>query len=211
MINNEVIKRIKNQLNGALIVAATKYVGVAELQELYQSGINTFGENRVQDFLEKYENIDLDVNWHFIGTLQVNKVKYIIDKVSLIHSVDSLKLAKEINKQAAKHNKIMDVLLQVNISLEETKHGFTKDVIFDVVKQITDECPNIKIVGLMTMAPNIDPLKTRVVFNGLKDLQLSLQNEYKDIVELSMGMSNDYEIALEEGSTMIRVGSLLFK
>lgn len=141
-----------------------------------------------------------------------NKVKYIIDKVELIHSVDSEKLIKEIDKQAKKINKIMPILLQVNISHEETKHGFDQSEISPILSTIQNY-PNVLVIGFMTMAPHIDPEKTRPVFHDLHTLLTQCQNEFPNLPlkELSMGMSNDYNIALEEGSTLIRVGSRLFK
>ncbi len=211
-INNEEITKIKKQLNQAKLIAATKYVGNEELEELYQAGVIYFGENKVQDFLKKYETFKQPAHWHFIGTLQPNKVKYIIDKVELIHSVDSEKLIKEIDKQAKKINKIMPILLQVNISHEETKHGFDQSEISPILSTIQNY-PNVLVIGFMTMAPHIDPEKTRPVFHDLHTLLTQCQNEFPNLPlkELSMGMSNDYNIALEEGSTLIRVGSRLFK
>ena len=211
-INNEEITKIKKQLNQAKLIAATKYVDNEELEELYQAGVTYFGENKVQDFLKKYETFKQSAHWHFIGTLQPNKVKYIIDKVELIHSVDSEKLIKEIDKQAKKVNKIMPILLQVNISHEETKHGFDQSEISPILSTIQNY-PNVLVVGFMTMAPHIDSEKTRPVFHDLHTLLTQCQNEFPNLPlkELSMGMSNDYNIALEEGSTLIRVGSRLFK
>ena len=211
-INNEEITKIKKQLNQAKLIAATKYVDNKELEELYQAGVTYFGENKVQDFLKKYETFKQSAHWHFIGTLQPNKVKYIIDKVELIHSVDSEKLIKEIDKQAKKINKVMPILLQVNISHEETKHGFDQSEISPILSTIQNY-PNVLVVGFMTMAPHIDPEKTRPVFHDLHTLLTQCQNEFPNLPlkELSMGMSNDYNIALEEGSTLIRVGSRLFK
>lgn len=211
-INNEEITKIKKQLNKAKLIAATKYVGNEELEELYQAGVINFGENKVQDFLKKYETFKQPAHWHFIGTLQPNKVKYIIDKVELIHSVDSEKLIKEIDKQAKKINKVMPILLQINISHEETKHGFDQNEIYPILSTIQNY-PNVLVVGFMTMAPHIDSEKTRPVFHDLHTLLTQCQNEFPNLPlkELSMGMSNDYNIALEEGSTLIRVGSRLFK
>lgn len=211
-VNINAIKQIQSQLNQQTLVAATKYADISDLRELYEAKVHCFGENKVQDFLSKQEALqDLPIHWHFIGTLQPNKVKYIIDKVELIHSVDTLRLLDEINKQAGKFNKTMDVLLQVNISHEETKHGFHAQEIEDVVSYIKNNLPHVHPIGLMTMAPHTTPEATRPVFRSLKELQILIQKSHPEIVELSMGMSNDYQIALEEGSTIIRIGSLLFK
>lgn len=211
-VNINAIKQIQSQLNHQTLVAATKYADISDLRELYAANVYCFGENKVQDFLSKQEALqDLPIRWHFIGTLQPNKVKYIIDKVELIHSVDTIRLLDEINKQAKKFHKTMDVLLQVNISHEETKHGFNAKEIEEVVSYIKNNLPYVHPIGFMTMAPHAEPEATRPVFRSLKDLQKSIQKSYPEMVELSMGMSNDYQIALEEGSTIVRIGSLLFK
>lgn len=211
-VNINAIKQIQSQLNHQTLVAATKYADISDLRELYAANVYCFGENKVQDFLSKQEALqDLPIRWHFIGTLQPNKVKYIIDKVELIHSVDTIRLLDEINKQAKKFHKTMDVLLQVNISHEETKHGFNAQEIEEVVSYIKNNLPYVHPIGFMTMAPHAEPEATRPVFRSLKDLQKSIQKSYPEMVELSMGMSNDYQIALEEGSTIVRIGSLLFK
>ena len=147
-----------------------------------------------------------------IGTLQPNKVKYIIDKVTMIHSVDSYVLIKEIEKQAKKHDLVMNILIQVNIAKEESKHGFEIEEI-DEVFDILNNYPHINVKGLMMMAPNIEPEQTRVYFEKMQNLLIKLKNKYKNysLTELSMGMSNDYQIALEYGATMIRIGSALFE
>lgn len=211
-VNTDAIKQISSQLDQQTFVAATKYADILDLRELYATNVHYFGENKVQDFLRKQEALqDLPIHWHFIGTLQPNKVKYIIDKVELIHSVDTIRLLDEINKQAGKFNKTMDILLQVNISQEETKHGFNTYEMEDVMSYIKTKLPYVHPIGLMTMAPHLDPETTRPVFRSLKKLQETLHKNFPEITELSMGMSNDYPIALEEGSTIIRIGSLLFK
>ena len=213
MVNKEVVEQILSELNGATLVAATKYVGLEELEGLYDLGVKTFGENKVQSFLDKYEQFKYkDVHWQFIGTLQSNKVKYIIDKVELIHSVDTLSLAKEINKQASKHDLVMPVLIQVNISHEGTKHGFDQEEITEVLDYIIDSCPNIQVRGFMTMAPNMEAKDTEVYFEGMEKLLKEMQEKYPEqkLDQLSMGMSNDYPYALKHGATLIRVGSKLF-
>lgn len=211
-VNELAVKEVLGGINGAKLIAATKYVGVEEINKLEKLGVKYFGENRVQAFLEKYENYHGNSEFHMIGTLQPNKVKYIIDKVTLIHSVDSYSLIKEIEKQAKKHNLIMDILIQVNIAKEESKHGFEIEEIEEVFDSLINY-PHVNVRGLMMMAPNIEPEQTRKYFKQTQDLLVRLKNKYPSysLTELSMGMSNDYQIALEYGATMIRIGSALFK
>ena len=213
MIVNEVeVKRLLEDVKPAKLVAATKYVDEKEIEKLEELGCLIYGENRVQAFLDKYEKYHGQGIWHFIGTLQSNKVKYIIDKVELIHSVNTLKLIKEIEKQASKIDKDIHVLLEVNIADEDSKQGFDKNEIREAM-DLVKECPHIIVDGLMMMAPHIEPEETRVYFKKTKQLLLELQQEYPmyPLKELSMGMSNDYKVALEEGATMVRIGSALFK
>lgn len=211
-VNQVKVKEILKELKNVKLIAATKYVGISEINELENLGVKYFGENRVQAFLKKYEEYKGNCEFHLIGTLQPNKVKYIIDKVSLIHSVDCLSLIKEIEKQAKKHNLIVDVLIQVNIAREESKHGFKIEEIDDVFKELKNY-PHLNVKGLMMMAPNIDPEETRKYFKETQNLFIKLKNEYPEyyLTELSMGMSNDYKIALEYGATMVRIGSSLFE
>lgn len=212
IVNENSVKAILNEVGSEHLVAATKYVDTNELVKLEALGVKYFGENRVQALLEKYEQYHGTSKFHFIGTLQSNKVKYIIDKVELIHSVDSLSLAKEINKQAKKHDLIMPVLLQVNISNEETKHGFDKEEVIDAINYLIENCPHVALKGFMTMAPNMEPSQTEVFFAGMETLLHEMQEQYPQLqlTELSMGMSNDYEYALKHSATLIRVGSKLF-
>ena len=213
MIVNEVeVKRLLEDVKPAKLVAATKYVDEKEIEKLEELGCLIYGENRVQAFLDKYEKYHGQGIWHFIGTLQSNKVKYIIDKVELIHSVNALKLIKEIEKQASKIDKDIHVLLEVNIADEDSKQGFDKNEIREAM-DLVKECPHIIVDGLMMMAPHIEPEETRIYFKKTKQLLLELQQEYPmyPLKELSMGMSNDYKVALEEGATMVRIGSALFK
>ena len=211
IVNQEAVKNALENVKPATLVAATKYIDAKEVKRLEEAGCTIFGENRVQDFLKKYEAYEGEGVWHFIGTLQCNKVKYIIDKVTLIHSVNSYKLIDEIEKQAIKHNRIMDILLQVNIANEESKHGFKKEEMEDVMKYLVN-CPHINPRGLMMMAPHIEPEQTRVYFKETKELLEHLQELFPiyNFTELSMGMSNDYKVAIEEGSTMVRLGHALF-
>lgn len=211
------------KINGVLentpckLVAVTKTRTVNELQEVYNAGLRIFGENRVQEMQEKYSQLPTDIQWHLIGHLQSNKVKYIAPYVTLIHSVDSLELLQEINKQASKNNRIIDCLLQVYIATEETKFGLDITELESILE--SDQIKslnNIKIIGLMGMASNTDDkTQIRTEFKSLKNIFDKLVMKFKssnvDLKEISMGMSGDYEIAIEEGSTLIRVGSAIFR
>lgn len=212
IVNKEAVSRIMEEIKPATLVVATKYVGIKEIEELEKLGVTIFGENRVQAFLEKYNVYHGKGTFHMIGTLQPNKVKYIIDKVSLIHSVDSLSLIKEIEKQAAKHNLVMKILLQVNISKEESKHGFDKEELEAILEYLTT-CKHIEVNGLMTMAPNMESSKTSIYFKQMQELLHTLQQKFPQfpLKELSMGMSNDYQEAVACGATMVRIGSAVFK
>lgn len=212
IVNEEAVKKILEEVKPAKLVAATKYVDVKEIEKLEKLGVACFGENRVQAFLEKYENYHGNGEFQFIGTLQPNKVKYIIDKVTLIHAVDRYSLLKEIEKQAAKRDLEMPVLIQVNIAKEESKHGFEVEEIDEVFSNLKDY-PHVKVRGLMMMAPHIESSETEKYFKMTQELLQRLQKEYPmyQLDQLSMGMSNDYHEALNHGSTMIRIGSALFK
>ncbi len=196
-----------------LLVAVTKLHGADEINEAIDAGITDIGENKVQEIMDKYEKVK-PVRWHLIGHLQTNKVKYIIDKVSMIHSVDSLKLAKEIDKRAAQHDLIMDILVQVNSAEEESKFGITTEETDQLIADIADQCPNIRIKGLMCIAPyEEDPNDARAYFAEVKqiyDKYADRPEERIDFQYLSMGMTNDFEVAIEEGSNLIRVGTAIF-
>ncbi|MEN0659324.1 YggS family pyridoxal phosphate-dependent enzyme [Caldifermentibacillus hisashii] len=191
------------------IIAVTKYVTIERAQEALKAGIIHLGENRDQELLKKYEVLGNQPIWHFIGTLQTRKVKKIIDKVDYIHSLDRLSLAEEIHKRA---NRKIPCFVQVNVSGEESKHGLPPEEVLPFIQQLT-MYSNIEIVGLMTMAPYIkDEQILRNCFRSLKQLQDEIQNlklPYAPCTELSMGMSNDYEIAVEEGATFVRIGTSL--
>lgn len=212
IVNEDAVKKILEEVKPAKLVAATKYVDVKEIEKLEKLGVTCFGENRVQAFLEKYENYHGNGEFQFIGTLQPNKVKYIIDKVTLIHAIDRYSLLKEIEKQAAKRDLEMPVLIQVNIAKEESKHGFEVEEIDEVFNNLKDY-PHVKVRGLMMMAPHIESSKTEKYFKMTQELLQRLQKDYPmyQLDQLSMGMSNDYHEALKHGSTMIRIGSALFK
>lgn len=210
-VNNMAVQTILEEIKPATLVAATKYVDEKEIEKLEQLGCLYYGENRVQAFLEKYEKYHGKGHWHFIGTLQTNKVKYIIDKVELIHSINTLKLIQEVEKQAKKHDKIVHILLEVNIANEESKQGFDTNQIKEAM-DLCLECPHIIVDGLMMMAPNIDPEETRFYFQKTAQLLKELKDVYPyPLKELSMGMSNDYHIALQEGATLVRIGRALFE
>ena len=194
------------------LIAVSKTKPVEMLKEAYDAGARVFGENKVQEILDKYDQMPSDVQWHMIGHLQRNKVKYIIDKVTLIHAVDRYSLLKEIEKQAAKRDLEMPVLIQVNIAKEESKHGFEVEEIDEVFNSLKDY-PHVKVRGLMMMAPHIECSETEKYFKMTQELLQRLQKDYPmyQLDQLSMGMSNDYHEALNHGSTMIRIGSALFK
>ena len=195
------------------LIAVSKTKPVEMLQEVYDQGIRYFGENKVQEMCDKMEVMPKDINWNMIGHLQTNKVKYIVGKTSLIHSVDSLKLAEEIQKQAIKNNVVVDILVEVNITNEETKFGISKEETIQMVKEIA-KLDHIRIKGLMTIAPFVEnPEDNRLYFREIKQLSVDINNQNIDNVcmdILSMGMTGDYMVAIEEGSTMVRVGTGIF-
>ena len=212
----ENLHHIKSQLpNHVTLVAVSKTKPIADLMEAYNAGQLVFGENYVQELVEKHEVLPKDIQWHFIGHLQSRKVKLIAPFVSLIHGVDSLKLLEEINKQATKNNRIIDCLLQVYIADEETKFGLNEQEINEIIaSKEFKELNNIKIVGLMGMATftdNKDQIKKE--FQNLKtifDKVSQLKTENCLLKTISMGMSGDYQLAIECGSTMVRIGSSIF-
>jgi pyridoxal phosphate enzyme (YggS family) len=211
------IEKIKQQLSQNIkLIAVSKTKPVETLMEAYHSGQKIFGENKVQELVGKYEQMPKDIEWHMIGHLQSNKVKYIIPFVSLIHSVDSENLLSEINKQAAKINKIQQVLLQISIADEETKFGFEEEELFKLLaKYINHEFNHIEIIGLMGMATFTDnEEQIGNEFAGLKKLFELVKSKYfshkESFQALSMGMSSDYKIAIANGSNLIRVGSSIF-
>ena len=195
------------------LIAVSKTKPVVMLQEVYVQGIRYFGENKVQEMCDKMEVMPKDINWNMIGHLQTNKVKYFVGKTSLIHSVDSLKLAEEIQKQAIKNNVVVDILVEVNIANEETKFGISKEETIQMVKDIA-KLDHIRIKGLMTIAPFVEnPEDNRLYFREIKQLSVDINNQNIDNVcmdILSMGMTGDYMVAIEEGSTMVRVGTGIF-
>lgn len=195
------------------LIAVSKTKPIDMLKEAYDSGCRDFGENKVQELVDKYDKMPKDIRWHMIGHLQRNKVKYIVDKVCMIHSVDSLRLAEEISKESVKKNVTMPILIEVNVAGEESKFGATSDDAVSLVEAIS-KLPNIVIKGLMTIAPYVENSEeNRLYFAKLKQIYVDIIHKNIDNVfmdELSMGMSGDYEVAIEEGATLIRVGTGIF-
>ncbi len=195
------------------LIAVSKTKPLSDIEELMTYNISEYGENKVQELCDKFENVSKHVNWHLIGHLQTNKVKYIVDKACLIHSVDSIHLAQEIEKQAAKKSVTANILIQVNIANEDTKFGIDESYVYEMINEIKTY-PHVKIKGLMTIAPFVDdPEDNRVFFKKMHQLLLDIKSKNIDNVDmsiLSMGMTNDYMVAIEEGSTMVRVGTGIF-
>ena len=195
------------------LIAVSKTHPASDIKELYDYGVRHFGENKVQELVDKYEVLPKDIKWHLIGHLQTNKVKYIVDKVHLIHSIDSIKLAEQIEKEAAKKNVQVDILVQVNVANENTKFGLEVTETISMVEQIA-KFPHVHIKGLMTIAPFVDDgEENRKYFNDLKQLSVDIKGKNIDNVSmdyLSMGMSGDYPVAIEEGATFVRVGTSIF-
>jgi len=194
-----------------IILAATKGRTPKQINKVIEGGIKVIGESQVQEMKKKLTLLPKDLRIDFIGHLQTNKVEDVVKHCFLIHSVDSLHLVQEINKQAKKIGKIQNILLEINVSGEKTKYGFKKEEIINLFPQLL-ELKNLKIIGLMTITPNYDyPEKSRLIFQELRLIKNQLENKYKvNLPELSMGMSNDHKIAIEEGATIIRLGRIIF-
>ena len=218
----ENLKRLKDRVNAQCVasginsdivklIAVSKYFGIDAITEVNNHGIINFGENKAQELRDKFKLLGNRVNWHFIGTLQRNKAKYVVKAASLIHSVDSLLLAGEINKQAAINNKTQDILLEVKTSFEDTKSGLNRE---EQVIELVEHCKtlsNVNLLGLMTMAPFTDDEQLiRKSFSDLRKLKDKINQKGFNLTELSMGMTNDFEIAIDEGATMLRIGSAIF-
>lgn len=195
--------------NDITVIGVTKYVTIERTKEAIESGVKNLGENRNEGFLEKYNYFGKQVKWHFIGTMQSRKVKDVIDKIDVLHSLDRISLAKEINKRSTAP---VDCFVQVNVSGEESKHGMEPEEVLPFIEKL-ETYPHIRVIGLMTMAPHIDePTRIRKVFRNLAELRDNIKEKqwnHAPCEYLSMGMSNDYEIAIEEGATHIRIGSKL--
>ena len=195
------------------LIAVSKTKPLDTLKEAYDLGVRVFGENKVQELVDKYDALPKDIRWHMIGHLQRNKVKYIIDKVDLIHSVDSLRLAEAIEKEAAKRGITVNILIEVNVAGEESKFGLAPEAVDEFVEAVA-QFEHIRVKGLMTIAPFVEnPEENRSVFTALKKLSVDIAKKNVDNVNvsmLSMGMTNDYQTAIEEGATMVRVGTGIF-
>ena len=210
----EAAERAGRNPEDILLCAVTKTHTAEQINEAIRAGVTDIGENKVQEILDKYDKV-LPVRWHMIGHLQTNKVKYIIDKVCLIHSVDSFRLAEEINRRAAQHGIVMDILVQVNAACDEAKFGVDMDAAEILVREILENCSSIRVRGLMTIAPYAEnPEEIRPYFHQMRQLYDRLARDIShpsmDFKYLSMGMSNDRVVAVEEGSTVIRVGTAIF-
>ena len=215
-VEKQIEKACKNagrNRNEVTLIAVSKTKPVEMLQEIYDENIRDFGENKVQELCSKMEQLPSDIRWHMIGHLQRNKVKYIVGKVELIHSVDTYRLAEEINIQAKKQNVIVPILVEVNIAHEESKFGISAEDAILLVEEIS-RLENIRIKGLMTIAPYVEnPEDNRLYFRKIKQLSVDITNKNIDNVSmeiLSMGMTGDYMVAIEEGATMVRVGTGIF-
>ena len=211
------IKKLTESVHSEVkIVAVSKFHSTDEIMEAYEAGQRIFGESRVQELVQKNEELPKDIEWHFVGGLQRNKVKQIAPFISLIHSVDSERLMREVNKQAAANNRTIPCLLQIHVAEEDTKSGFTPDECLQFLSEgVFKEYTHVKLVGIMGMATFTDDEdKVRNEFQQLKQLFDKVKSQYfandSDFKEISMGMTGDYPTAIEEGSTMIRVGTLIF-
>lgn len=195
------------------LIAVSKTKPLSMIKEAYAAGMREFGENKPQEMRDKAKELEVPVNWHMIGTLQSNKIKYVTGTACMIHSVDSVELAAAIEKEAAKRELVMDILLEVNIAKEESKHGFLADDVTDAVNEIA-LMPHLKVRGLMTVAPYTENAEeNRIYFRKMKELLVDINKKNIDNICmdcLSMGMSSDYEVAIEEGATMVRVGTGIF-
>lgn len=210
---NESIDKCGRNKEEVTLIAVSKTKPVSDIEEAYDFGIRDFGENKVQELVDKYDQLPKDIRWHMIGHLQTNKVKYIVDKAFLIHSVDSYHLAETISREAVKKGCSCDILIEVNVADEDTKFGLMLDEVYDLVLSIS-KLPSIYIKGLMTVAPYVtNPENNRNVFKKLKQLSvdISMKNIHNVSMDiLSMGMSGDYQVAIEEGASYIRVGTSIF-
>lgn len=209
----ESCKKVGRDVSEVTLITVSKTKPLSDLRIAYEEGSRDFGENKVQELVSKIDEMPSDVKWHLIGHLQRNKVKYIAGKVAMIHSVDSYRLAEEINVQAKKNSCVIPILIEINIAGEDTKFGIKPEEAEELIREIS-ELENVKVSGLMTIAPNVaNPEENRAYFKAMKDLFVDISSKNIDNVEmkvLSMGMTNDYTVAVEEGATMIRVGTGIF-
>ena len=211
---NETCKKVGRKPEEVTLIAVSKTKPLSDIEKLIEIDVIEFGENKPQELRDKFDEVSTPVRFHQIGHLQTNKVKYIINKTVLIHSVDSIKLASVIEKEAEKRNIHVNVLIEVNYAGEDTKFGVSKEEVLPLVKEIAEKYRHIHIRGLMTIAPFVDdPEENRPVFKGMHELLLDIKSQNIDNVDmsiLSMGMTNDYVVAVEEGATMVRVGTAIF-
>ena len=211
---DEACKRVDRDPSEVTLIAVSKTKPLEMIEELAAEGVMEFGENKPQELKQKYENVSKPVHFHQIGHLQTNKVKYIIDKAVLIHSVDSIHLAEMIEKEAEKKDVTANVLIEVNYAEEDSKFGVKKDEVLTLVREIATYFKRVHIMGLMTIAPFVEnPEENRAVFRGMHELLLDIKSQNIDNIDmsvLSMGMTNDYKVAVEEGATMVRVGTAIF-
>ncbi len=206
-------EKVGRDVNEVTLIAVSKTKPYTAIEEALPTGVKDYGENKVQELCDKYEILPKDIKWHMIGHLQRNKVKYLAGKASLIHSVDSIRLAEQIEKEYAKADEIANILIEVNMAQEESKFGITSEETEQLVREIA-KFPHIRIKGLMTIAPYTDnPESNRVYFRNMKKLSVDIENKNIDNVSmsvLSMGMTGDYQVAVEEGATLVRVGTGIF-
>jgi len=215
-VQNNIIKACEKagrKQEEVTLITVSKTKPISMIEQLYEVGIRKFGENKVQELIDKYDALPKDIEWHMIGHLQRNKVKYIVDKVAMIHSVDSLRLAEEISKEAVKKQLTVNILIEVNVAKEQTKFGFAIDETEEAVRSFS-RLPGLRVKGLMTSAPYVeDAEENRNCFRCLKQLCVDINSKNIDNVfmdSLSMGMTNDYIVAVEEGATLVRVGTAIF-
>lgn len=206
-------EKVGRDVNEVTLIAVSKTKPYTAIEEALPTGVKDYGENKVQELCDKYEILPKDIKWHMIGHLQRNKVKYLVGKASLIHSVDSIRLAEQIEKEYAKADEIANILIEVNMAQKESKFGITSEETEQLVREIA-KFPHIRIKGLMTIAPYTDnPESNRVYFRNMKKLSVDIENKNIDNVSmsvLSMGMTGDYQVAVEEGATLVRVGTGIF-
>lgn len=207
------IKRLKDEIpNEVKLLAVSKTKPLEDLEEAYKAGVRDFGENKVQELMAKYEDFHKDVRWHFIGNLQTNKVKYLVGKVYLIHSVSSIKLLKQIEKEFSKRNEVADILIEINIGREESKGGIFVEDLEEMLNEI-EKCTSVKAKGIMVIIPKGDTESNRAYFKETKNIFNSLKKRNFNNINmeiLSMGMTHDYKIAIEEGSNLVRIGEGIF-
>lgn len=210
---SEACKRVGRDPKDVTLIAVSKTKPVEMLSEVYNEGVRDFGENYVQELVDKIEIMPKDIRWHMIGHLQRNKVKYLVGKVACIHSVDSIRLAEEINERSVKSGIVTEIMAEVNIAGEESKFGFKRDEVYDFAEKVS-VMKGVKLTGLMTSAPYVaDPEENRIYFREMKSLSVDINAKNIDnvnITGLSMGMTNDYVVAVEEGATHVRVGTAIF-